>query len=51
MSAMDKDTDMKNMAREMMKMTSTANKTLKAKGFKQEVTCNTCHLGAQKPKK
>lgn len=50
MSALDKDSAMKEKAREMMRMTNAANKTLKAKGFKKAVTCNTCHNGAKTPK-
>lgn len=50
MSALDKDTDMKNKARDMMRMMNSANKTLKAKGFDKMVTCNTCHDGNKTPK-
>lgn len=50
MGSMDKDTEMKEKARDMMKMTAAANKSLKGKGFKQEVNCKTCHDGAKKPK-
>ena len=50
MSALDKDTEMKEKARDMMRMTNAANKSLKAKGFKKAVTCNTCHDGNKTPK-
>lgn len=50
MDAMDKDSDMKNKARDMMKMTAAVNKSLKTSGFKQKVTCMTCHGGKKKPK-
>jgi hypothetical protein len=50
MSAMDKDTDMKNRARSMMRMMNSANATLKKSGFKKTVSCNTCHKGAKEPK-
>lgn len=50
MSAMDKDTDMKNKARDMMRMMNSANASLKKNGFKKFVTCKTCHNGAKEPK-
>jgi len=50
MSAFDKDSENKNKAREMMRMMNTANKTLKAKGFKKSITCKTCHRGSKEPK-
>ncbi len=51
MSGFDKDSDMKNKARSMMKMMRSANASLKKNGFKGRVSCNTCHQGAKKPKK
>lgn len=51
MSGFEKDSDMKNKARSMMKMMRSANATMKKNGFKQKVTCNTCHQGAKIPKK
>jgi hypothetical protein len=50
MSAMDKDTDMKNKARDMMRMMNSANASMKKAGFKKVVTCKTCHNGAKEPK-
>jgi nitrate/TMAO reductase-like tetraheme cytochrome c subunit len=50
MSGMDKDTDNKNKARDMMRMMKTANAKLKKGGFKKSVTCKTCHNGAKEPK-
>ena len=50
MSALDKDTEMKSKARHMMRMTSDANKSLKAKGFEKAITCKTCHDGNKVPK-
>ncbi len=50
MSGMDKDTDMKNKARSMMKMMNSANAKLKKDGFKKAVTCKTCHNGEKEPK-
>jgi len=50
MSAMDKDTDMKKKARDMMRMLNTANASLKKSGFKKSATCKTCHQGAKEPK-
>lgn len=51
LSALDKDTPMKEKARDMMRMTMSVNANLKKQGFKQEVTCATCHAGHEKPKK
>lgn len=45
------DTPMKEKARQMMKMVGSINATLKKDGFKEQVTCNTCHAGQKKPKK
>jgi len=50
MSAMDKDSDMKNKARDMMRMMNSANKSMKKAGFKKAVTCKTCHAGEKTPK-
>jgi hypothetical protein len=50
MAAMDKDSEMKKKARDMMKMTASINDQVKKGGFKQAVTCNTCHAGQKKPK-
>ena len=41
----------KDIARGMMKMTTSINEKLKKDGFKTEVTCITCHAGAEHPKK
>ena len=41
----------KDIARGMMKMTASINGKLKKDGFKTEVTCVTCHAGAEHPKK
>ena len=51
LDAMDKDTAMKNKARMMMRMVGTINGKLKKDGFKEQVTCVTCHAGEKKPKK
>jgi hypothetical protein len=51
LDAMDKDSEMKNKARLMMKMVGTINGSLKKDGFKEQVTCATCHAGQKKPKK
>jgi hypothetical protein len=51
LEAMDKDSPMKEKARLMMKMVGTINGNLKKDGFKDQVTCNTCHAGKEKPKK
>jgi hypothetical protein len=51
LEAMDKDTPLKEKARQMMRMVGTINESLKKDGFKAEVTCNTCHAGQKKPKK
>jgi len=50
MKALDKDSETKEKAREMMRMMNKANKTLKAKGFKKTITCKTCHNGEKTPK-
>ena len=50
MSGMDKDTEHKNQARNMMRMTAKANAQLKKDGFKAQVTCMTCHQGNKEPK-
>lgn len=50
MSALDKDTDMKKKARDMMKMSVAINAQMKKGGFKQQVSCATCHAGQKKPK-
>ncbi|HWM87601.1 MAG TPA: c-type cytochrome [Kofleriaceae bacterium] len=41
----------KEKARQMMRMVGTINAGLKKDGFKETVNCNTCHRGAEKPKK
>jgi hypothetical protein len=51
LDAMDKDTKLKEAARKMMKMTAAANATMKKDGFKEQVTCMTCHAGQKKPAK
>ncbi len=48
---MTKDSEHKNKARLMMKMVGTINGSLKKDGFKEQVTCKTCHAGQKKPKK
>ena len=49
-AGMDKDTEHKNQARNMMRMTAKANAQLKKDGFKAQVTCMTCHQGNKEPK-
>ena len=51
LEAMDKDSEHKEQARLMMRMVGTINERLKKDGFKEQVTCVTCHQGNQKPKK
>lgn len=51
LDAMDADSEMKEAARNMMRMTAAANTKLKKDGFKAEVSCVTCHRGEKKPKK
>jgi hypothetical protein len=51
LDAMDADSEMKEAARNMMRMTAAANAKLKKDGFKNEVGCVTCHAGEKKPKK
>ena len=46
-----KDVEHKDIARGMMKMTASINAKLKKDGFKAEVSCMTCHNGAEHPKK
>jgi hypothetical protein len=48
---LEADTPMKEKARHMMRMVGTINASLKKDGFKEMVTCNTCHAGQKKPKK
>ncbi|MCP4448759.1 MAG: photosynthetic reaction center cytochrome c subunit [Myxococcales bacterium] len=50
MKALDKDSEMKEKARDMMRMMKAANKTLKAQGFEKSITCKTCHNGQKIPK-
>src|ERR1051326_6795753 len=50
-NGMDRDTDLKNKARSMMRMVATINGKLKKAGLTKQVTCMTCHQGNQKPKK
>ena len=50
MGALDKDSDMKEKARKMMRMTNAANASLKKDGFKKTITCKTCHQGKKTPK-
>jgi len=45
------DSEHKDQARLMMKMVGTINASLKKDGFKEQVTCKTCHAGQKKPKK
>ena len=42
------DTEHKEFARKMIKMTNEANKKY-FKGKKKQVTCNTCHMGKPEP--
>ena len=42
--------DKKDVARGMMKMVGSINTKLKKDGFKAQVSCMTCHAGAEKPK-
>ena len=51
LDAMDADSEHKDTARTMMRMTTAANAKLKKDGFKAEVTCWTCHRGEEEPKK
>ena len=51
LDAMDADSEMKEAARGMMRLTAAANARLKKDGFKEEVSCATCHRGQKKPKK
>jgi nitrate/TMAO reductase-like tetraheme cytochrome c subunit len=51
LEAMDKDNELKEKARQMMRMVGTINAQLKKDGFKDQVTCKTCHAGQKKPKK
>jgi hypothetical protein len=46
----DKDTKNKEIARQMMRMTSEINGRF-LKGMDDKVTCNTCHRGKEKPEK
>ncbi|HKE16166.1 MAG TPA: c-type cytochrome [Kofleriaceae bacterium] len=48
---MSADSDNKTKARAMMQMVGSINDTLKKNGFKDQVTCMTCHAGKQKPPK
>jgi hypothetical protein len=48
---LDKDTPHKEQARVMMKMVASINDSLKKGGFKDQVTCMTCHQGKEKPPK
>ncbi len=48
---MAKDSEHKTKARQMMKMVGTINASLKKDGFKDQVSCKTCHNGQKKPKK
>jgi len=50
LEAMEKDSPMKEKARSMMRMVGTINGQLKKDGFKDQVTCKTCHNGQKKPK-
>jgi len=45
------DNKHKEVARQMMRMTASINGKLKKDGFKAEVSCMTCHNGAEHPKK
>lgn len=51
MDGMDKDTEKKKAALAMLRMTKSANQQLKKAGFKDKVTCNTCHRGKETPAK
>ncbi|HUS68684.1 MAG TPA: c-type cytochrome [Kofleriaceae bacterium] len=51
LDAMDADSEKKEAARGMMRMTAAANAKLKKDGFKAEVSCVTCHRGEKEPKK
>ncbi len=50
-SAFETDTKMKKEAREMIRMTRSINKRLKKDGFKDSISCNTCHQGKEHPTK
>jgi hypothetical protein len=45
----DTDTELKEEAREMMRMTNQINAQLKKDGFKDTIGCATCHRGEEKP--
>lgn len=48
--AFDKDTEKKEIARHMMKMTAAINERLSKEEFDEvAVTCSTCHRGKEKP--
>jgi len=51
LDAMDADSEKKETARAMMRMTTAANAKLKKEGFKAQVSCFTCHRGEEEPKK
>lgn len=51
LDAMEADSEMKEAARDMMRMTTAANAKMKKDGFKDQVSCMTCHAGEKKPKK
>jgi hypothetical protein len=50
-SAFDKDTEMKEKGRDMMRLVNTINAKLKKDGFKAKVSCATCHRGKEEPDK
>ena len=47
--AFEKDTPMKEKAREMMRLTESINAQLKKDGFKDKIDCVTCHAGEEHP--
>ena len=46
-----KDTDMKKVARKMLRMTGEINVQFKKDKVKESVNCATCHAGKEKPSK
>jgi hypothetical protein len=51
LDAMDKDSEHKEEARKMMRMVTSINQKMKKDGFRDEVSCVTCHVGQKKPPK
>jgi ethanolamine utilization microcompartment shell protein EutL len=47
--AFDKDSEMKEVGREMMRLVEATNARLAREGFKARIDCATCHRGKEKP--